>query len=328
MAEARSQRVRIVIPGDEPRQIAGSPHLERLVPYGDVVLYDMLPRTVEEQLERVRDAEVILNSRGAVKWRRETLETLPRLRMLSLCSVGLDSVDLEAAEELGVVVAHQQGRTAPVVAEHEFALMLAVAKRLAFQTAELKAGRWDPGSNITLRGKTLGIIGTGATGAEMARLAQALGMEVVAWTFHPSEERARSLGVRYVELDDLLQTADVVSLHVALTADTRHLLGREQFARMKRGAILINGARGAVVDSQALVQALASGHLAGAGLDVFEQEPIPPDHPFLALDQVVLTPHNADATPEGVDYLNADAVDNIIAFLEGQPKNLARRLGN
>jgi phosphoglycerate dehydrogenase-like enzyme len=219
-------------------------------------------------------------------------------------------------------VCNQGGGTAPIVAEHEFALMLAAAKRLAYQTAELKAGRWAPGEHMTLRGKTLGVVGTGNTGAEMARLARAIGMEVIAWTFRPSDERARALGVRNVTLDELLATADVVSLHVALTPETRHLIAARELALMKPGAILVNGARGAVVDTDALVAALRSGHLGGAGLDVFETEPLPAGHPLLALDQVVLTPHNADATPEGMDLLNRVAVDNVIAFLEGRPQNV------
>ena len=317
-----SERVRIVVPGDHPPQIAGSPHLARLEPHGDVTLHGDRPRTLEEQLARVRDAEVILNSRDALQWRAETLRRLPGLRLISLCAVGTDSIDLKTARELGVTVSNQGGSTAPIVAEHEFALMLAVAKRLAYQTAELKAGRWEAGRNITLSGKTLGVVGTGNTGSAMARLASAIGMEVVAWTFHPSPERARAIGVRYVELDELLRSSDVVSLHVALSERTRHLLGARELTLMKPGALLVNGSRGAVVETGALVEALRSGHLAGAGLDVFEQEPLPADHPLLALEQVVLTPHNADATPEGMDHLNRVAVDNIIAFLEGRPQNV------
>ena len=317
-----SERLRIVVPGDYPPQIAGSPQLERLAPFGDVTVHESLPRDLDEQLERVRDAEVIVNSRSAVRWGADALGRLPRLRLISLCAVGTDGVDLDAARAAGVVVSNQGGGTAAIVAEHEFALMLAVAKRLAFQTAELRRGRWRPGENVTLSGKTLGVVGTGNTGARMARLALALGMEVVAWTIHPSEGRARELGVRYVELDELLQTSDVVSLHVALSDRTRHLIGARELGLMKRGATLVNGARGAVVETGALLDALRSGRLAGAGLDVFEQEPLPADHPLLTFDNVVLTPHAADATPEGVDALNRVAVDNVIAFVEGRPQNV------
>jgi D-3-phosphoglycerate dehydrogenase len=147
-------------------------------------------------------------------------------------------------------------------------------------------------------------------------------MDVLAWTYNPSADRAAQLGVRYVTLDELLATADVVSLHVRLTPDSRGLLGRRELSLMKPGAILVNTARGPIVDTDALVAALRDGRLGGAALDVFDAEPLPPGHPLLACAQVVLTPHNADQTPEGMDLLNAGVVDNVIAFLEGRPQNV------
>jgi D-3-phosphoglycerate dehydrogenase len=176
--------------------------------------------------------------------------------------------------------------------------------------------------NVLLRGKTLGIIGTGNIGAAMGQLGRAIGMNVIAWTFNPSPERAAQLGVRFVEMDELLRTSDVVSLHVKLTDDTRQLIGKRELALMKPGALLVNTARGAMVDTAALIDALNVGHLAGAAIDVFDIEPLPADHPLLACEQVILTPHNADQTPEGVDLLNEGAVDNVIAFLEGRPQNV------
>jgi phosphoglycerate dehydrogenase-like enzyme len=256
-----------------------------------------------------------------VTWREAELRALPKLRMIATCSIGTDMVDLEAARDLGIVVSNQPGRTAPAVAEHMFALMFAVAKRAAFQTAELKAGRWTRKDNVTLQGKVLGVVGAGAIGAEMARLGRAIGMEVIAWTFNPSDGRAQSLGLRFVELDELLRGADVVSLHVKLTGDTRDLLGARELALMKDEAILLNGARGDVVDMTALHDALMAGRFTGAGLDVFPDEPLPPDAPILQCEQVVLTPHAADSTPEAVELLNQGAVDNVIAFLEGRPQN-------
>ena len=316
------ERVVIVVPGDDPAQIQGSPELARLAPYGEVVVHTDRPRTLEEQVARARDAACLMNTRGAVKWPAAALRALPKLRMATVCGIGTDSFDLDAARDLGIVICNIPGRTAPFVAEHAFGLMLAAAKRAAFQTAELKAGRWTRMDNVYLGGKILGLIGAGAIGAAMARLAAAIGMEVLAWTFSPSPERAAALGVRFVALDDLLQTADVVSVHVKLTADSRGLLGARELALMKRGAILVNTARGAVVDTSALVAALRTGHLGGAALDVFDQEPLSADHPLLLCDQVILTPHNADQTPEGMDVLNAGVVDNVIAFLEGRPQHV------
>jgi D-3-phosphoglycerate dehydrogenase len=315
------ERVHIVVPGDDPVQIAGSPSLERLKPYGEVTLYDTRPASHEEKIARAGDAEILINSRGVVSWREAELRALPRLRMITTCSIGTDMIDLAVARELGIVVSNQPGRTAPAVAEHMFGLMFAVAKRAAFQTAELKAGRWTRRLNATLQGKVLGIIGTGAIGAEMARLGRAMGMAVIAWTFNPSDARAKSLGVRFVELDELLQSADVVSLHVKLTDETRGLIGARELALMKDEAILLNGARGEVLDMAALCAALMAGRFTGAGLDVFPEEPLPAGAPILACDQVVLTPHAADSTPEAVELLNQGAADNVIAFLEGRPQN-------
>ena len=318
---ASNGRVKIVVPGDEPIQIAGSPHLEKLAPFGDVVLFDTRPQSADEKIERAQAAEVIMNTRGAVTWGEEEFSQLPDLKMITTCSIGTDMVDLEAARKHGVVICNQPGRTAPVVAEHMFGLMFAISKRAAFMTAGMKAGQWPRMDNVMLQGKTLGIIGTGNIGAEMARLALAIGMNVIAWTFNPSPERGKELGVRFVELNELLETADVVSLHVALTDDTRGMIGKTELERMKSGSLLLNGARGPVVDTEALVDALNSGHLGGAGIDVFEQEPPPADLALFQCEQVVLTPHCADMTPEGVDLLNSGAVDNVIAFLEGRTQN-------
>lgn len=316
-----SERVKIVVPGDDPVQIAGSPHLERLAPYGDVVVYDTRPADSAEKIARASGAQILINSRGSVTWRTEELRALPDLKMVTTCSIGTDMVDLVLAKELGIVVSNQPGRTAPVVAEHMFGLMFALAKRAHFQTAELKAGRWTRQMNIMLQKKVLGIVGTGAIGAEMARLGRAIGMDVLAWTFNPSDARGKELGVQFVELEELLKASDVVSLHVKLTPDSHHLIAAKELSLMKDGALLLNGARGDVLDLDALHAVLQAGHLAGAGLDVFPQEPLGADHPILECEQVVLTPHAADQTPEGVDLLNEGAVDNIIAFLEGKTQN-------
>ena len=315
-------RRKIVVPGDSPPQIQGSPHLERLKPYGDVVVYTDRPETGEAQIRRAEDADILINSRGLVKWPAELLQQLPKLKLISLCSIGTDMIGLDEAEKRGITVCNQPGRTAPVVAEHGFGLMFGLAKRSAFLTAAMKAGDWPRMDNVYLQGKTLGIIGTGHIGAEMTRLGRAIGMKVIAWTYHPSEARAQELGVQFVSLDALLQTSDVVSLHVRLTAESHHLIGEGELAAMKPGALLINVARGGVIDTDALIGALNSGHLGGAAIDVYDQEPLPADHPLLACEQVILTPHCADMTPEGVELLNEGAVDNIIAFLEGAPQNV------
>ena len=316
-----AERIKILVPGDDPVQMAGSPQLARLKEWGEVVIHHTRPADSEEKIARAADCDIIINTRGMVTWREAELRALPKLRLIALCSIGTDMIDLQVAKERGIVVSNLPGRTAPVVAEHMFGLMFALAKGAAFQTAELKAGRWTRRTNIMLQGKVLGIAGLGHIGAEMARLGRALGMEVIAWTFNPSAERGQEAGVQLVEFEELLRRSDVLSLHVKLTDQTRHLIGARQLELMKAGALLLNGARGAVVDLDALAVALDSGYLGGAALDVFPQEPFLEPHPILKCERVVFTPHAADQTPEGVELLNEGAVDNVIAFLEGRPQN-------
>ncbi len=311
----------MVAPGDFPPQIQGSPHLERLNRYGDLEIYRDLPADVDELVARAGGAEVIVNTRSSVAWPAEALRRLPELRLIASLSIGVDMIDLAAARECGVTVCNLPGRTAPVVAEHAVALMFAAARRLAQQTAAIRAGEWPSGHSVSLRGKTVGIVGTGNIGAEFARICNALGMDCIAWTFNPDPERAERLGVRYVEFDALLAESDVVSLHLRLSPESRRLIGGRELGLMKPGALLVNVSRGGLVDEGALVEALRSGHLAGAGLDVLDPEPPRPDNPLLACPNIVLSPHVADMTPEGADLLNEGAVENVIAFLEGHPQN-------
>jgi D-3-phosphoglycerate dehydrogenase len=312
----------VIVPGDQPPAIAGSPHLARLRQRAEVRVYETRPESDEEKLERARDATVILNTRGAVHWPGRVLRQLPRLKMISCCAVGYDCIDLAAARELGIVVTNVPGRTASIVAEHALALLLAAARRLAFMTAEIRQGRWPSDHLITLAGKRLGVVGTGNTGCAMIRLAQAIGMEVVAWSFHPSPEKAASLGFQYVDREELLRTSDAISIHLKLTEQSQGWINAQALAQMKHGALLVNTARGAIIDHAALVQALNSGKLGGAGLDVFATEPLPADDPLLKCPHVVLTSHAADQLPEAIDALCGGGVDNVLAFFEGRPRNV------
>lgn len=317
-----NSRPLIVIPGDEPIQLNGSPHLERLKEFGEVVLYDTRPASDAEKIQRMQGAEVLINSRGSVKWPGAVLRQLPKLKLISLCGIGADCIDLPAAKECGIIVSNIPGRTAGLVSEHALALLFACARKLAEHTAELKSGQWIRRDLVHLRGKTLGVIGTGAIGREMIRLGKAVGMSVIAWSFHPRPELESQLGFQYVDRDELLRQADAISIHVKLTADSQNLIGDREFALMKRGCLLVNTARGAIINTDAMIRALNSGHLGGAGIDVYEVEPIPADHPLLKCKQVVLTPHVADQTPEGMEILNGGAVDNVIAYFQGKPQNL------
>ncbi|HCP13245.1 MAG TPA: glycerate dehydrogenase [Planctomycetaceae bacterium] len=312
----------VVIPADFPPLVSRSPLLPQLDRLADVRLYLDRPQSAAAQIERIAEADIVLNSRGSLSFPQAILQALPRLKMLAVCGIGYDSIHLPTATQQGIVVCNIPGRTAPIVAEHALALLLATARRMAWMTAELRSGRWPGDLSLSLAGRQLGVIGTGHIGCEMLRLAHAIGMQTVAWSLHPDQAKAERLNFRYVSLPELLQTSDAVSLHTRLSDQTRHLLNAERLALMKPTAVLINTARGAIVDSVALAEALQKRQLFAAGLDVYEQEPLPADHPLLACEQVVLTPHSADMTQAGVDLLTQGCIDNIEAFLQGRPQNV------
>ncbi len=312
----------VVVPSDDPAQCQGSPRMAELEAVADLKIFATRASDFDIQIERAQDATAIINSRSYLEWRESAFDLLPHLRFISVCGIGTDSIDLEAARERGITVSNIPGKTAPVVAEHAFGLMFAAAKRAAWYTEMTRKGAWVKKDGVFLTGKTVGIVGTGNIGSEMARMCNGFGMEVIAYTFNPSDERARRLGVRFVSLDELLMTADVVTIHTKLTDDSRHLLGTREIAMMKPDAILVNVARGPIVDEAALVDALNAGHLSGAALDVFEDEPLPEGSPIAQCEQVILTPHIADMTPEGLDLLNQGVVENTLAYLSGDPINV------
>jgi D-3-phosphoglycerate dehydrogenase len=320
-----SARPKVVIPGDCPRLVSLSPCLSGLYDIAEVELYLDRPSTDEVKVRRLKDADVLLNSKGSLKWPDIVLRQLPKLKMIAVCGIGFDAIDLAQATAQGIVVCNIPGRTAVVVAEHTIALIMSVARRLAWTTRELKAGSWPGQLGISLPGRQLGVIGTGNIGCEVIRMAKALGMNVVAWTVNPDPSKADRLGFHYVPLENLLQSSDIISLHTRLSDQTRELIGPNQLKMMKPSSILINTSRGAVVNMLALVASLQSGHLFGAGLDVFDQEPLPADHPILDCDNVVLTPHNADYTQEGLDAMTQGCIDNIAAWLAGCPQNVVNR---
>lgn len=312
----------VVIPADFPAMVGRSHYLGQLNEIADVRLYSDLPGSDADLLTRLEPADVLLNSRSAVRVQAPLLEQLPKLKMIAVCGIGYDSIDLAATAQRGIVVSNIPGRTATVVAEHTFAMMLAVSRRIGDMTAEVRAASWPADLGTSLIGKRLGVIGTGNIGREMIRLCRAFKMEVVAWSFHPDHRLAKELGFQYVSREDVLKTSDVVSLHVRLSSDTAGLVGPEQLGMMKPGSILINTARAAVVDTDALADSLNAGHLFGAAVDVFDVEPVAADNPLLQCRNVVMTPHSADQTPEGLDMLTLGCVDNIRAFLDGSPQNV------
>jgi len=312
----------IVVPDDNPPALAGTPALEHLRRIGEVRLHasDATDPTVLK--DRLRDAEVALNIRGRTRFTGEVLGACPKLRMISIWGTGTDNMDLKAAADLGITVTNTPGANAIAVAEHTLALILAVCKQLPAADQVIRQGGWPRNLVPQLRGKRLGIIGTGLIGREVAAMGRGFGLDVVAWTFHPDPGLASRVGFRYVQLEELLRTSDIVSLHLRATPETRHFLGGDRLALLKPTAFLVNTGRGGLVDEAALVECLREKKIAGAGLDVFETEPLPAGHPLVTLPNVLLTPHAAGMTPEVIATGMAMAVENIENFLKGAPTHV------
>ena len=309
---------RIVIPDDAPPVMASSESYRKLLERVPVDYHNTLPGTEERLIERIAGAEIVINIRSSTRFTAGVFRQCPKLRLLSLWGTGTDNVDLEAAAGHSVTVTNTPGVSALSVAEHALALLLTVARRIPRLDAEVRQGRWPRGQVSQTHGKTLGIVGLGAIGRQFARLGTGIGMRVIAWTMHPRLEP----GCAACPLDDLLQSSDVVSLHLRLSAETRGFIGKSEFAKMKPSAILINTARGAIVDEEAMVEALIENRIAGAGLDVFETEPLPSGHPLTRLENVVLTPHSAGVTPEALEAGLQLSIENVWSFLEGLPANV------
>jgi len=307
---------RIVIPDDEPEVMLPSSAFGKLRDK-DVKLFDSRPAGPLELVERIRDAELVINIRSTSRFTDEVLEKCAKLRLISIWGTGTDNVDLASARARGICVTNTPGVSAAAVAEHTIALIMAVAKQLVHIDQQVRHGNWPRAMVMQLRGKTFGLVGTGAIGREVAKLGIGLGMKVIAWTFHSEHDIAE-----WVSFDDVFRQSDVVSVHVRQTADTLGFIRREHFDLMKRSAIFVNTARGGIVKEADLLHALQAGRIAGAGLDVFESEPLPADSPFYSLRNVVLTPHSAGITPETTEAGLALAIENVFSFLAGNPTNV------
>jgi phosphoglycerate dehydrogenase-like enzyme len=315
----------IVIPDDYPPTYASleQPDLARLQSYATVRLHTTRAADREELFARIAEAEVLINVRAYTALDAEALEHAPKLKLISILGTGTDNVDLQAAKQRNVTVTNTPGVGAPSVAELTLGLMLAVTRAIPVSDTRVRQGVWQHVEGPELDGKTLGLLGLGAIGGRVARMARGFGMRVIAWSFTPDVERAARLGVELVERNEVFRQADIVSVHLRNTPEVRGLVGSRELALMRQEAYLINTARGALVDADALATALRQGKLAGAGLDVFTQEPLPPEgNPFLDLQNVVLTPHLGAVTREANARSRAMPVDNIIAFIEGSPRNV------
>jgi glyoxylate reductase len=251
------------------------------------------------------------------------LDACPQLKVVSNYAVGYDNIDVDAATARGVVVTNTPGVLTETTADFAFALLMAVARRVVEADRYTREGKWKSWMPMLFLGQdvwgaTLGLVGLGRIGAAMARRARGFEMTVLYHDVVRREDLEAAMGLQYTTLDDLLRRSDFVSIHTPLTPQTRHLIGAAQFKTMKPTAVLINSARGPIVDQDALVEALRSRTIAGAGLDVFEVEPIPADHPLLTLDNVVVAPHIASASVATRTKMAMMAVENLLAALGGR----------
>jgi D-3-phosphoglycerate dehydrogenase len=309
---------RITIPDDFPPVVTGSAAEEKIRSLGGLKIYCSKAETEDELIERLKESEVVISTRAFTHLNGKILASCPELRMISILGTGTDNVDLKVARKLGITVTNTPGANALAVAEHTIALLFSLARQLPLLDREVRSGRWPRVDMVQLSGKVMGLLGLGAIGGHVARMARGLGMEVIAWTGHPSPERAEEGGVKLVSREELLKNSDALSLHLRLADETRGFIRREDFDRMKPSAFLVNTARAALIEPGALYEALRSGKIAGAGLDVFDREPLPADDPLASLPNVVLTAHCAALTPEATRNSLMTAIENVSRFLAGQ----------
>ncbi|OKJ96168.1 D-2-hydroxyacid dehydrogenase family protein [Amycolatopsis sp. CB00013] len=267
---------------------------------------------------RLRDFEVVVAMRERTRFPAEVLDRLPALRLLVSTGHRNAAIDVAAARRNGVVVS-STGYIAAPAAEHTWALILAAARNVPVESRNMRDGGWQTTVGTILAGKTLGLLGLGRLGAGAAKIGQAFGMETIAWSQNLTQEKADPHGVTAVSKDELFARADVLSVHLVLSARSRGLVGAPELAAMKPTAMLVNTSRGPIVDEAALVDALRRKEIAVAALDVYDVEPLPSEHPLRTLDNVVLTPHIGYVTREAYEIFYRDAVEDIAAFQAGSP---------
>jgi len=286
----------------------------------EVVVFKKKFSDDDEAAQALADFDIICTLRERSAFNAQLLSRLPRLKYIAVTGMRFDAIDVLAATELGIVVSNSEvTRGGGGVSELAWGLVIATARHIAYEDAGIRRGGWQSRAGFTLKGKTIGIIGLGRIGARMAAYAKAFEMNVLAWSPHMNSERSAAHGAAYAPLQTLLASSDVVTLHMPLNDSTRGLLGATELGWMKKTAILINTSRAALVDQRALSDALTRGLLGGAGLDVFETEPMAADDPIRQLPHTVLTPHIGYFTSDMLTVYYEDAVEAIVAFIKGQP---------
>lgn len=293
--------------------------IERLIQAEDVEVVKKTDLSPEELLVEIENADALL-VRSQTKVTAEVIQAGKRLKAIGRAGVGVDNIDVTAATSHGVVVVNTPDGNTISTAEHTFAMLIALARNIPQAYRSTISGEWNRKQfvGVELHKKTLGIVGLGRIGTEVAKRAHAFGMKVMAFDPYLTAERAKKIGVTQATLDDLYAQSDFITVHTPLTKETRHLINREAFEKMKTGVRIINCARGGIIDEQALLEAIQTGKVAGAALDVFEQEP-PGHHPLFDLPQVIVTPHLGASTVEAQENVASDVSEEILHILRGEP---------
>lgn len=269
-------------------------------------------------VQKLRQSEIVVAMRERTAFPSGVLESLPELRLLVTTGMRNAAIDIAAATDLGILVCGTRGG-GPTTAELAWGLILSLLRHIPEEFEAVREGRWQSTLGTDLGGKTLGLLGLGNLGSHMAKVGNAFGMRVIAWSQNLTEERAAVAGARLVSKDEVFCQSDIISIHLQLSDRTRGLVGERELGLMKPSAYLINTSRGPIVQQGALIKALTERRIAGAGLDVYDEEPLPPGSPFRSLDNVVLTPHLGFVTNETYQVFYGDAVEDIKGYLSGNP---------
>ncbi len=287
----------------------------------EITVFDRPISAPDEAARMLEPFDIICLLRERMVVSRTLIERLPNLKMIAVTGLYNRTLDVAAAAQRGIVVSYTElrGTYRNATAELTWGLILAVARHIPHEASRMRSGGWQSTVGLTLAGRTLGLLGLGRQARRVLPVAKALGMEIIAWSQNLEAGAAAALGVRRVEKDELFRSSDVVSIHLVLGERTRGIVGARELALMKPTAILVNTARGAIIDESALIDALRARRIAGAGLDVFAQEPLADDSPLRRLANVVLTPHQGHNVKEFYEVAYTDTVENMAAFMSGKP---------
>ncbi|WP_214628225.1 phosphoglycerate dehydrogenase [Paenibacillus agaridevorans] len=294
--------------------------LQQLIGAEDVELSQNTGLCEEELISIISSYDALL-VRSQTKVTRRVMEAGIHLKVIARAGVGVDNIDLEAATSRGIIVVNAPDGNTVTTCEHTFAMMMALARHIPQAYAKTIAGHWDRKSflGVELRNKVLGVLGLGRIGIELSKRAAAFGMDVVGYDPYLSKERADKLGIKLLTMDEIIRTADFLSVHTPLTKETHHLIARPQFNVMKRGMRIVNCARGGIIDEVSLMEALDKGIVAGAAFDVFENEPPMAEHPFLKHPKIIVTPHLGASTLEAQENVALDVSEQVIHILRNEP---------